>query len=351
MPQTNPKPTVKLDIDALSYGPYGIGRADGKVVMVLHTAPGDRIEAHIVEAKARYSLGEIVRIIAPSPLRKTPPCPYVGICGGCSWQHLDYDAQLAAKQKSVDDALRRIAKLEGFELRPIIASANEFHYRRRIRLQVSADHRLGFHATASHRLVEIEDCLIADDRLGKAIETLRRWARPLNTNIEHVEIVVGDRPDELVAAVSAADAFVPRDEAACANLVGAAVRGLVVADRNQRRTWGDPTITINVHGGLSLSVDADAFTQVNPEGNSRILGEILGTGQFQESDRVLELYCGAGNFTLPIARQSRDIIAVEGYRSAIANAKLNAQRNGVRNIHWISAPVPKAVTELKRRGE
>jgi 23S rRNA (uracil1939-C5)-methyltransferase len=199
--------------------------------------------------------------------------------------------------------------------------------------------------------VEIGDCLIADERLGQAIETLRRWARGLNTNIEHVELVVGDRPDELVVVVSAADAFASRDETACANLVGGPVRGLIVADRDQRRTWGDPTITIDVHSGFSHFVEADAFTQVNPEGNTRILDAILGTGQFQESDRVLELYCGAGNFTLPIARQSRDIVAVEGYRPAIANAKLNAQRNGVRNIRWISAPVPKTVTELKQRRE
>jgi 23S rRNA (uracil1939-C5)-methyltransferase len=349
MSQPNPKNLVALDIDALSYGPYGIGRADGKAVMVPHTAPGDRIEARIVESKERYCVGEIARLIAPSPLRRTPPCPYVGSCGGCSWQHLDYDAQLTAKQKSVDDALRRIGKLDGFELRPIIPSANEFHYRRRIRLQVGADRRLGFHGAASHRLVEIEDCLIADERLGKAIETLRRWARGLNTNIEDIELVVGDRTDELVAAVSAADTFVPRDESACANLIGAEVRGLIVAGRDERKIWGDPRITVDVRGGLSLIVDADAFTQVNPEGNTRILDELLGAGQFQESDRILELYCGAGNFTLPMARQSRDVVAIEGYRPALANAKLNAQRNGVRNIRWISAPVPKAVADLKRR--
>jgi 23S rRNA (uracil1939-C5)-methyltransferase len=127
------------------------------------------------------------------------------------------------------------------------------------------------------------------------------------------------------------------------------VRGLVVAGRDERKTWGDPRITIDVRGGLSLIIDADAFTQVNPKGNTKILDELLGAGQFQESDRILELYCGAGNFTLPMARQSGDVVAIEGYRPALANAKLNAQRNDVRNIRWIAAPVPKAVAELKRR--
>ena len=120
MTQSNAKPLVKLDIDALSYGPYGVGRVDGKAVMVPHTAPGDQIEARITESKQRYAIGEIVRLLRPSSARQNPPCPYVGACGGCSWQHITYETQLKAKEQSVSDALRRIGKLDGFELRPII---------------------------------------------------------------------------------------------------------------------------------------------------------------------------------------------------------------------------------------
>jgi 23S rRNA (uracil1939-C5)-methyltransferase len=353
MDQTNAKTTVTLEIVALSYGPYGIGRVDGKAVMIPHTAPGDRIEARIVESKDRYAIGAARRIIEPSPLRQTPPCPYAGTCGGCSWQHLRYDAQLEAKQKSVDDALRRIGKLDGFELRPIIPSADEYHYRRRIHLQVGADNRLGFYAASSHELVEIEACLIADERLNKVIELVRRWARGLNTTIEHVEIVTGDEPKQLVVVVEAIRAFVPRDESGCANLVGMGgeIQGLIVAGSDWRKVWGVPRITVKLHGDHSPIVDADSFTQVNPEGNRRILDELLSAGGFQKSDRALELYCGAGNFTLPMARQSKEVVAVDGYRPAIANGKLNAQRDGVDNIRWISAPVPRALAELKRRRE
>ena len=134
MTQTNAKSTATLEIGALSYGPYGIGRLDGKAVMVPYTAPGDTVEVRITEEKERYAVGEATRVLAPSLLRQTPPCPYVGACGGCSWQHLGYDTQLKAKQQSVADALRRIGKLGDFELRPIIPSSGEFHYRRRIRL-------------------------------------------------------------------------------------------------------------------------------------------------------------------------------------------------------------------------
>src|SRR5947207_13389157 len=137
------KCTASLDLAAPSYGPYGIGRLDGTATMIPHTASGDTVEVRIVESKERYDIGEAIRVLAPSRLRQAPPCPYVGACGGCSWQHLRYDAQLKAKQQSVVDALRRIGRLGDFELRPIIPSNDEFHYRRRIRLQVGGNRTLG----------------------------------------------------------------------------------------------------------------------------------------------------------------------------------------------------------------
>ncbi|MBM2804222.1 MAG: methyltransferase, TrmA family, partial [Deltaproteobacteria bacterium] len=215
MPHTNAKTALtleqELEISALSYGPYGIGRVDGKAVMIPNTAPGDRIAARIVESKERYAIGEVIRLVKASPLRQTPPCPYVGRCGGCSWQHLRYEAQLKAKQQSVEDALRRIGKLSDFDLRPIIPSANEYHYRRRIRLQVDGAKRLGFYGSSSHHLVEIDACAIADERLNSVIEPLRRWLGDTQSSVDHLELVSGDEPHELVVVAKTARAFVSRD--------------------------------------------------------------------------------------------------------------------------------------------
>ena len=353
MTQTNAKNSVTLAIDALSYGAYGIGHLSGKAVMIPHTAPGDTVEVRIVESKERYDIGEAIRVLAPSLLRQNPPCPYVGTCGGCSWQHLRYDAQLQAKQQSVVDALRRIGKLGDFDLTAIIPSSEEFYYRRRIRLQIGVNRTLGFYGTASHQLVEIDSCLIADDRLNRALASIRRWVRALATPLEYIEIVAGDEPEEIVAVARAIGSFATRDEPACATLAGEAeqIRGLIVAGPDWRRVWGKPTIRVNLLADLSLSLDADVFTQVNSQGNRRILNMLLAAGDFQSNDRVLELYCGGGNFTLPIARQTKEIVAVEGYQSAIANGKLNAQKNGIDNIRWVCSAVPKAVAELKKRRE
>ncbi len=135
---------VRLKIDSLSYGPYGIGRDQGRVIMVPQTAPGDEGEVKIVEEKRNYAVGELTRLVKPSSVRQAPPCPYFGICGGCPWQHIEYKAQLAAKEKSITDALQRIGKLEQFEMLPILPSPEEYRYRRRIRLHTDGQKRLGF---------------------------------------------------------------------------------------------------------------------------------------------------------------------------------------------------------------
>jgi 23S rRNA (uracil1939-C5)-methyltransferase len=354
MSQTNAKNVITLEIDALSYGPHGIGRLGGKAVMVPHTAPGDTVEAQIVESKERYAVGEMLRLIAPSPFRQTPRCPYVGACGGCSWQHLRYEAQLKAKQQSVEDALRRIGKLDRFELRPIMPSSNEYHYRRRIRLRINASRKLGFYGASSHHLVEIDSCAIAEDHLNRSLESLRRWVRAIKTNIEHLEIITGDEPNQIVAVAQALDELATQDKVICEKLVAgdeSGISGVIFRGRDWRKVWGRPTISVKLLSDCTLAVDADVFTQVNPDGNRRILQQLLAAAEFQVGDRILELYSGAGNFTLPIAKRVDNVVAIEGHRPAVSAGKLNAQRSGIDNIHWICSPVPQAVARLKRRQE
>jgi len=354
MAQSNPKMALKpeheLEITALSYGPYGIGRVEGKAVMVPQTAPGDRVRARLVDSKPRYALGELVGVVHPSQERQVPPCPYAGRCGGCPWQHLRYAAQLDAKQRSVEDALRRIGGLADFELRPIIAAVDEYHYRRRIRLRVDPAHRLGFHGAASHHLIEVESCLIGAAPLNRAIEPLRRWLADLHTGIDQIELVSGDAADELVAVAHSVEPIAPIDQSACEALVRSqTINGLIAKTSTRRAVWGRPWITLAVEDDLPLQLDADVFTQVNAEGNREMLRQLTALANFHHQDRLLELYCGAGNFTLPLARRVDRVTAVEAKRTAIANGKLNAQHFGSENIQWICADVPHALKPLVRQ--
>ena len=351
MIQINAKNELTLDIDALSYGPYGIGRHQGKAVMIAKTAPGDTVAARIVEAKERYSIGEVVRLLKPSSLRQEPPCPYVVQCGGCPWQHVRYDSQLAAKQKNIEDTLRRIGKLEAFELKPIIPSPFIYQYRRRIRLQRDGFKRLGFFTSFSHHLIEIDRCLIADDKLNGLIEPLRRWSEELITDVEHLEVVTGDQPDQIVVIGQSAGAFNLRDSSVCERLLqeNHLINGLIVRGRDWRRTWGEVAVAVIPEDGVCVRADGDVFTQANSQGNRQLLKELLAAADFNREDRVLELYSGAGNFTHPIAERVGDIVAVEGYGPAVQSGKHTAQAKGMTNIHWICSPVPAALGQLKKQ--
>jgi 23S rRNA (uracil1939-C5)-methyltransferase len=350
---TNATENLRLKIDSLAYGPYGIGRHEGRAIFVPMTVPGDEAEIRIVEEKKNYAVGALLGVAQPSTERQEPPCPYVGACGGCPWQMIRYEAQLRAKEKSVADALRRIGKLEDFELLPILPSPEEYRYRRRIRLHRSGDGRLGFHRAFSHDLIEIASCLIATAHADRRLQDAREWAGALKSALVEVEIVESDAGENVVLVGKIYGDIADEDDASCARFLAAheQVAGLVLFGRGCRRSWGEGKISVDCGDGLGMNVDAEVFIQVNREGNRRLVRELLEWGEFGERDRVLELYCGAGNFTLPVARRAQAIVAVEGDARAIDNARINGQANHLKNIRWVRAHAPRAAMELGRRSE
>jgi 23S rRNA (uracil1939-C5)-methyltransferase len=345
--------SLRLRIDALAYGPYGIGRHNGRVVMVPLTVTGDEIEATIVEDKGNYAVGALAKIVVPSPSRQEPPCPYVGECGGCPWQIVRYEAQLEAKQKSVADALRRIGKLENYEMLPILRSPEEYRYRRRIRLHVGPGRRLGYHRLFSHQLIEIASCLIAAEGADRRLDAARAWVERLVSHIVEVEIVESDAGDNVVLAGKVDGDIAADDDAAAKAFLHEhpEVGGLVMFGKNCRRSWGRDKITVVPEDGLEMEVEAEVFTQVNRDGNRRLVRELLDWGAFTPSDRVLELYSGAGNFTLPLSRRAGEVVAVEGDARAVENGKKNGDKHNLKNIRWIQSHAPRAARRLREKGE
>jgi 23S rRNA (uracil1939-C5)-methyltransferase len=348
---TNATENVRLKIDSLAYGPYGIGRHEGRAVFIPMTVPGDEAEIRIVEEKKNFAVGELIRLIEPSADRQTPPCPYVGACGGCPWQMIRYEAQLVAKAKSVADALRRIGKIEGYELLPIIASPQEYRYRRRIRLHRSGDGRLGFHRALSHELIEVASCMIATENADRRLQDARQWVAALKSSIVEVEIVASNAGANVVLVGKVDGDIAADDDALSARFLGShrGVSGLVLFGQGCRRSWGEAKVSVDCGDGLGMNVDAEVFIQVNREGNRRLVSELLDWGEFGAGDRVLELYCGAGNFTLPIARRAKNIVAVEGDPRAIDNGRINSQVQALENIRWVRSHVPAAAGQLRSK--
>lgn len=339
-----------LTIDSLTHGPWGLGRHQGKVVMAPMTAPGDQVAAEVVDEHKRYSVARVTSLLRSSPTRRAAPCPYAGECGGCSWQQVSYDAQLQAKQRNVADTLTRVGGLSGFDIQPILPASPEFHYRRRIGLHLDERGRLGFRRAFSRELVEITNCLIAHPDADLGIGVAAEWVRRLETPVSRIEIVSADRAGEVILSASTRHGFANADTRTCERTVAGPVAGLVVAGPGWRRHWGETTLSFVVDGDLRLRHDADTFGQVNPDGNRRLVDELLSWEAFGARDRVLELYAGAGNLTLPIARRVRRVTAVEASRKLVRNGRRNAEDNRLHNVRWLRQDADRAVDELVRQG-
>lgn len=348
--------TVRVTIDRLSYGPAGVGRVDGRVLFVPGTVPGDTVEVLIEEEKKNYARGRVATLVAPSLHRRTPPCPYVTQCGGCPWQHLTYEEQLRAKEAAVRDQLQRIGGIADPPVLPILAAPAEWHYRHRIRLRVDNNARLGFSPAQSHDIVEIASCLIAGEANALQLQVAREWVAALQTRVSQVEIVAQARrgdDDTFVLLAEAEEMFRSSDDAACTQLLRThpLLSGLLLTGPGWRRNWGDLTVTYELGvEDLSLQVRRGTFTQVNPAGNRQLIAALLQLGAFHDKQRVIELYCGMGNFSLPIARRVASLIGIESVHDAVADARENATHAQITNVEFLQSSVYEGVQQLLRRG-
>src|SRR5436190_7694990 len=167
---------VDLKIEDIAFGGKGIGREQGKAVFVPYVIEGETVSGEIVREKKQFAEAELVDVKEGSPHRVEPPCPYFGRCGGCAYQHIDYEHQLAIKWRQVRDVLQRIGKLKDVPMRPIIPSAQQYAYRNRITVHAQ-DGVIGFFRRDSHRLIDIERCPIAMDELNRDLTELRAQPR------------------------------------------------------------------------------------------------------------------------------------------------------------------------------
>src|SRR5438046_2792530 len=163
---------VDLKIEDIAFGGKGVGREQGKAIFVPYTIDGETVSAEIVREKKQFAEAELIEVKERSPDRVEPQCPYFGRCGGCAYQHINYEHQVAIKWRQVRDALQRIGKLKDVPMRPIIPSPKQYAYRNRITVHAQ-DGVIGFFRRDSHQLIDIEHCPISTDEVNRALTELR----------------------------------------------------------------------------------------------------------------------------------------------------------------------------------
>lgn len=359
---------LELTIEKMCYGGAGLGRVEGKACFVPFTAPGDRARIRVVKEKRSFMEGELLELPEPSPLRVDPPCPIFGVCGGCNWQHLPYAEQLRQKGEIFADSLRRIGRVESDALLPVAPSDRQYGYRTRIQLKLScreggAD--LGFFQGSSHRVVDAAaGCPIADPLLNRITAEFRALLPRLPDLhcVPQIDLAIGD-PSESVAMVH----FTGKDPAALSAVLSAAraelpsVSGLFLRLGGKSRivkVFGVDSLSYGVPAGLfpgsrelRLRFGRGGFSQVNYPQNLELLRAVWNMGKFTGKERVLDLYCGNGNISIPIAPYVAQVMGVEGYAPSIDDALANAAANGVGNASFQVSDAALAVRRLAARGE
>jgi len=357
-----------VTIERMCYGGAGFGRVEGKACFVPLTAPGDLARIRIVKEKRSYLEGELLELIEASPLRVAPDCPFFGVCGGCNWQQLPYDEQLKQKGEIFAGSLSRIGRVHNFQVLPVAASANSYGYRSRIQLKVGRKKgapALGFFRTGSHQVVDIEaGCAIADPLLNRMTAEFRAMlARlPETGTVTQIDLAMGDDARG-VAVVH----FAGQDQAKLierlldARQALPSVSGLFVRSGAKARiepVFGIDALTYGIPAGffpdspeMRLRFSRGGFSQVNYLQNLQLIRTVWQWGEFTGTERVLDLYCGNGNISLPIAPYVARVVGVEGYAPSIEDALANAQANGVSNVSFQVSDASLAVRRLAKKGE
>ena len=363
---------LELSIDSLAYGGNGVARLNGFVVFVRRGLPGDRVRARVTKVKRSFAEALAVDVLEPSPLRVDAPCEHYPACGGCRFQDLAYEAQVAAKEEQVADALRRIGGIAEPPLEPIVPAEEVFHYRNKLEYsftQTPEGPALGFHRAGRwDEVLDIRRCWLTTD-LGNAVrEAVRDWSRAERLEaydqsehtgyLRHLVLREGRNTGQLlVQLVTAAGERFDRDEFVEVLRRFPEVRSIhwsvnetpaEVTNLPTTLLWGEDAIEEELCG-LRFRVRPNAFLQTNTRMAERLY-ELAGEyAALTGNETVYDLYCGIGTIGLTLASKALTVWGVEVSEESVACALENADLNGITNAAFFAGEVGASLEELADR--
>lgn len=347
----------RLRIERLTYGGAGIGRHEGKAIFVPCTAPGDLVDCRIVREKKRYAEGELVALLESGSGRRTPACPLFGRCGGCQWQHLDYAEQARWKEEIFRDTLVRQANVPPDIVLPLVQAPEEWGYRSRVQFKcrkTEAGLVMGFYRGGSHFVIDVPQCPIAAPAVNGALTHFREWlsVSPCPEKIPQVDVAVDDE-ERVRVVVHVLDGREWELAAYLRPLAEAAGYALFLQSGRKdslRHVTGAEDLHIHPESdtGLRLAYGPGGFAQVNLAQNRQLVAEVLAALGDRAPGRILDLFCGMGNFSLPLARIASEVVGVEDYAPSIAKARANAADNGLTNAFFHARPAEGAAEFFSR---
>ena len=350
---------LELEIDSLAQGGRGVARADGYVVFVSGALPGDRVRVQLTKAKRAYAEGKAIEMLRPSEERIAETCVHGGEpCPGAPWQAMTYERQLGEKADQVDDALRRLGHLEGYELEPIEPAVEAWRYRNKLEYSFGpgADRlALGFHRRGSWaEIVDVDDCKLASEANNAARNAVREWAiteaipayesAPQTGVLRNLVVREGRRTGQLQTRLVTSPGRIPRPPVDLHTVIAGPAGG----------TAGPPGVLGAEHlteelCGLRFRVSHSAFMQTNTEMAERLYGIAAEFAGLSGNERLFDLFCGIGTIGLSLASRAGEVWGLEGIADAVADAETNASLNGIENARFVAADARLGIAPLLER--
>lgn len=363
-----------VKIDGLGSSGEGVGRIDGFTVFVKRAIPGDIVKIKIIVLKKKYAIGELLEIIEPSKSRVEPKCSLADTCGGCQIMYMDYKAQIQMKQKTVEDALTRIGKIE-VDVSPTLGMDNPYEYRNKAQFPVGiidGKSVLGFYKMGTHDIVDTQYCYIQNPINEKVVSILKRYIDDFKIRvydektrkglIRHIVTRVGFTTGQVMVVIITNEKKLPYKDELIQMLVEN-VKGLksIVQNVNTKNTnviFGNETTTlygedkiVDYIGDLKFNISARSFFQVNPMQTKVLYKKALEYAGLTGSETVFDIYCGIGTISLFLAQKAKKVYGVEVIEAAIKDARENASINNINNTEFFVGKAEEVVPKLYKEGK
>lgn len=350
-----PETPVSATITSLTHDGRGVAHVDGKAVFIDEALPGEQVEFIYTDIRKDYAEGRVVMLHSRSDIRVDADCPHFGVCGGCSFQHVAPDQQIHIKQNLLVEQFARIGKLDIPEIWTPIDGPH-WGYRRKARMGVKyVDKKnrvlVGFRERRHQFLAEIDNCLVMHPAVGLRLTLLGELIASLSIKdkIPQIEVAIGD--DECVLAVRVLAPPDPEDIERLREFAHRHQLGLYLQPKGPDTIAplpGESPLKLGYalpEHGIEFLFRPAMFTQVNYEINRLMIDRVVEALELKDSDSVLDLFCGLGNFTLPIAKKAGWVVGIEGDQPLVNHAWDNARHNGVTNVEFHVADLSKAIDD------
>lgn len=354
-----PQGTFTATITALSHDGRGIAKVEGKTTFIPFALPNEVVEFEYTYRKSNYDEGRLVNIIESSADRVEPPCEYFQICGGCALQHLSVEAQLLHKQATLANHFKHFGKVEPQQWLEPLHSPQSEGYRHKARLGVRYVRKkekvlIGFRERNGRFLAEIDRCAVLHPSVGEQLPLLQGFVASLSNYDQIAQIEVGVDDHRTALTIRHLSDFTTEDYATIQNFAQSHGFWVYLQSKGPDtiyRYYPDanavPTeMSYRPQQGVEITFGSGDFTQVNAQLNPKMIALALSLLEVNENDQVLDLFCGLGNFSLPLATKAKLVVGVEGDQVMTQRALNNAQANGLDNISFHQANLFEPITQF-----